>query len=117
MSDTSPHAPSFRHRFPWGILVVCGALLAGVTLRCSATAGELWLDELWSLLKVSQLANPVEILTTVKHDNNHILNSLWMWLCGPVQGAILYRLPSLIFGLTLLALLIPRGRNEIVGRW
>jgi hypothetical protein len=96
---------------------VCGALLAGVTLRCSATTGELWLDELWSLLKVSQLANPVEILTTVKHDNNHILNSLWMWVCGPDQKAILFRLPSLFFSLMLLVLLIPRGRNEIVGRW
>jgi hypothetical protein len=117
MSDTSLNASSFRHHFRWGALVVCGALLAGIALRCSATTGELWLDEMWSLLKVSQLTNPVEILTTVKHDNNHIFNSLWMWVCGPGQGAILYRLPSLIFSLILLVLLIPRGRNEITGRW
>ncbi len=123
MSDTFLNASSFRHQFPWGLLVVCGALLAGVSLRCSASTGELWLDELWSLLKVSQLPNPVGILTTVKHDNNHILNSLWMWVCGPGHGAILYRLPSLIFSLMLLVLLIPRGRsirrerNEVVGRW
>lgn len=117
MSDTFLNVSSFRHHFRWGVFVVCGALLAGIALRCSATTGELWLDELWSLLKVSQLANPVEILTTVKHDNNHILNSLWMWVCGPEQGAIRYRLPSLICSLMLLLLLIPRGRNEIVGRW
>lgn len=117
MSDTSLNASSFRHSFRWGALVVCGALLAGIALRCSATTGELWLDEMWSLLKVSQLTNPVEILTTVKHDNNHIFNSLWMWVCGPGQGAILYRLPALFCSLMLLLLLIPPGRKEITGRW
>jgi hypothetical protein len=87
-----------------GLIVI----VAGASLRCAAVTGELWLDELWSLLKVSDLSNPLDIVTKVKHDNNHILNSLWMWLWGATQPSFVYRIPALVCSVILLVILYPR---------
>ena len=62
-------------------------MVAGLMLRVFATGGELWLDEVWSLLKIADLTSPLEILTKVKHDNNHLLNSLWMWVWPPSNSS------------------------------
>jgi hypothetical protein len=86
------------------------AIIAGTALRCACVTGELWLDELWSLLKVSDLSNPIDIVTKVKHDNNHILNSMWMWLWGATQPSFVYRIPALLCSVALLAILYLRAR-------
>jgi hypothetical protein len=92
--------------------------LAGISLRVLATGGELWLDEIWSLVKVHALSTPVEIVTKVKHDNNHLLNSLWMWLLGPVQSPQIYRAPSLVGGALLLIILaLKKPVNETSRLW
>lgn len=116
MSDTSLVASSFRHRVAPALLMGATAALIGVILRIGATGGELWLDEIWSLLKVSPLASPLEIVTRVKHDNNHILNSLWMWAWGPLQSPLIYRLPSLIFSSVLLSVLLCTRPRELTPR-
>jgi len=107
MSDTTRTPSSFRHGIS-ALIIGSLAALVGVLLRVCATGGELWLDEIWSLLKVSSLSNPLEIVTTVKHDNNHLLNSLWMWAWGPFQASFIYRAPSLLFSALLLLLLLVR---------
>ena len=109
MSDTTHTASSFRHGPSLSLFVGCIAVLAGLALRIAATDGELWLDEVWSLLKVSNLSNPIEIFTEVKHDNNHLLNSLWMWVWGPLQEPFVYRIPSLLCSAGLLLLILWRG--------
>ena len=115
MSDTSGSASSFRHP---GLLIGVTIALAGLSLRVAATGGELWLDEIWSLLKVYTLSTPIEIVTTVRHDNNHILNSLWMWLCGPLRSPQIYRAPSLICSaLLLMVLFIKKPANETSRLW
>ena len=116
MSDTSLGASSFRHRVSSALFIGATAALVGVILRAAATGGELWLDEIWSLLKVSPLASPLEIVTKVKHDNNHILNSLWMWAWGPLQSSLVYRLPSLIFSWILLVVLLCTRPTELTPR-
>ena len=91
------------------LVVVCGSLL-----RVSAASGELWLDEQWSLLLVQKASSPVELITTVRHDNNHLLNSLWMWVVGAYADPFLYRLPAVICGCAML--IIATGlvrRNEM----
>jgi uncharacterized membrane protein len=89
-------------------------LLVGTIFRMLATGGELWLDELWSLLHVSTITNPTEIFTKVRHDNNHLLNSLWMWIClwvgSPTPLAV--RIPSLLCGVIILYLLFTQIRSE-----
>lgn len=87
-------------------------MLVGIGLRCAATRGELWLDELWSILKVSELPNPFDIVTKVKHDNNHILNSLWIWLWGATQPALIYRIPALICSAVLIVVLFTRIKPD-----
>lgn len=116
MSDTSLEASYFRHALSPALIVGAIVALMGVILRIGATGGELWLDELWSLLKVSPLTSPTEIVTKVKHDNNHILNSLWMWAWGPLQFPLVYRLPSLIFSAILLSLLLLKTPRELSRR-
>jgi len=34
----------------------------------------------------------------MRHDNNHLLNTLWMYLLGPHLPSIIYRLPSVVAG-------------------
>jgi hypothetical protein len=111
MPDTSITAHTPPHRPTLIALVGLIALVAGISLRCAAVTGELWLDELWSLLKVSDLSNPIDIVTKVKHDNNHILNSLWMWVWGSTQPSFVYRIPALACSLLLLVTLYPRKRT------
>ncbi len=62
----------------WPGLMLAG-ILAGI-LRAFAARGELWLDEIWSLVTVRQtIKNPIEIITVLKLDNNHFINSLLIW--------------------------------------
>jgi len=115
MPDTQPSASAFRHRPVATLMIGAAIALAGLLMRIGASGGELWLDEVWSLTKVAPLANPIEIVTSVKHDNNHILNSAWMWVCGPAQSPLVYRAPSLIFSALLLILLLtrkPEGESD-----
>jgi hypothetical protein len=113
MSDTSQQASSFRHGgiavTVWGI----AALSVGCILRILGAGGELWVDELWSLLHVSSITNPVEIFTKIKHDNNHLLNSLWMWVCLWMRSPtpLELRLPSLMCAGITLYLLFQKGRS------
>jgi len=66
--------------------------------RFAGLCNDLWLDEIWSLRLVQQLRSPAEILTRLWHDNNHPLNSLWLYLVGPDQPAWAYRLLSWFMG-------------------
>ncbi len=88
-----------------GALLLIGlAALFGFALRLAAARGDLWLDELWSLALVSELTSPGQVFWAISHDNNHFLNSLWMYWVGQHQASIVYRLPSVVFGtLTILA--------------
>jgi hypothetical protein len=88
-------------------VIIAIALLSGcfgVLLRFFAARGELWLDELWSVLLTRTMETPVDVLS-VKHDNNHLLNSLWMWMCGATAPPWLLRFPSLLFAAAAITLL------------
>ena len=91
------------------------ALLLGVVARVVSLQGELWLDEAWSLLLVQSAHSPLDLLTQVKHDNNHIPNSLWMWLLGPTVSATWYRIPSLVFSVTTIFVLRKLVQREQLG--
>ena len=72
------------------------ATFVGLGLRIAAAQGDLWLDELWSLDLVSHISSPGEVFWGISHDNNHFLNSLWMYAAGPDRPPIVYRLPSIV---------------------
>ena len=44
------------------------------------------------------LKNAGDILWRLPNDNNHLLNSLWLWFVGPNAPIVLIRLESIIVG-------------------
>jgi hypothetical protein len=79
-------------------ILVAFASLAALALRLAAAQGELWLDEIWSLESAVSLRSPLDIFTRLRHDNNHMLNTAWLWLAGAGCPWIVYRLPAVIAG-------------------
>jgi hypothetical protein len=77
---------------------ILAALLLGAILRWACLPAEFWLDEIWSY-DLSRQAGSLLGVFTVRHDNNHHLNTLWLYLCPNGASWTLYRLPSFVAGL------------------
>ena len=91
--------PALPVRWKPGLLWTTSILLTALLLRLAAAAGELWLDEIWSLRQVETLQSPLEVVTQLKHDNNHFLNSLYLYSLGQGWPWFVYRLPSIAAGI------------------
>jgi hypothetical protein len=77
------------------VLAVIVALAAVVRFACAR--GDLWLDEVWTLAMLSSIDSPLQIVTKLTHDNNHILNSFFAWwLRGGADIAV--RIPAVVAG-------------------
>jgi len=87
--------------WPW---LLAAGLLVAAALRAAGLGTELWMDELLSLRSVQALSSPLQVFTEVHSDNNHYLNSLWMWTVGSGAPGWLLRLPPLLFGVALVGL-------------
>jgi Dolichyl-phosphate-mannose-protein mannosyltransferase len=74
------------------ILVVAGLI------RVRAAFNDLWLDEIWSLESVRELHSPLQVFTKIHFDNNHYLNSLFVYFFGQRGNWPGYRLPAVVFG-------------------
>ena len=79
----------------WRIVGLTTVVLVGVALRVAAARGDLWFDELWTLLLTSVARSPFGVFTRLHSDNNHYLNTLWLMLIGPGASPLLYRLLSI----------------------
>jgi hypothetical protein len=86
----------------WLAAAVC-VLAAGAALRIGAARGDLWLDEIWSLCLAQSVSSPLDILTRIHHDNNHYLNTLFMFALKPQRGWFWYRIPALLCGIGAIA--------------
>ena len=65
-----------------------------VALRLAAIRGDFTLDEVWSWVIAGQCQSPWDVLT-FGHDNNHILNTLWLYaLPSGFEHKWLFRLPA-----------------------
>lgn len=91
-------APAERPHGRWlrGALGV--VLLAAGALRLVCARGDLWLDEIWTLGMLAELKAPLEIVTGLQHDNNHILNSLLSWWLRGWDSDFVLRLPAALLG-------------------
>lgn len=78
-----------------GILV---AALAGLILRIEGAQGDLWLDEIWSVDLVSQIASIDQVLWRINQDNNHYLNSAYLYLVGVDAAPLVARGFSVALG-------------------
>lgn len=94
------------------------ALLSGM-FRFEAARGELWLDEVWSLTMVHRLASPWKIFTRLRIDNNHHLNSLWLYFV-PLDAPLIWnRVGGVLSGVLAVvvaaALSASRGKGPMLG--
>jgi len=95
----SPTA-SFRAQISARILIAGGTLmLLGLALRIRGAQGELWLDEIWSLHLVKLLRQGQFLLESLALDNNHYLNTLYLFILGPDASALALRAFSILLGI------------------
>jgi hypothetical protein len=87
-------------------------ILLGCFLIVLAARGDLWLDEIWSISFAEAARTPWEILSVFKHDNNHILNTFFLYFIGKQQNLLLYRVFAIISGIASLVLLV-----KIASQW
>ena len=73
-------------------------VLLGLVLRVASARGDLWIDEIWTLNLLTTIGSPDQIFWNISHDNNHFLNSLWMYVVGLDGTPLFYRLPSILIG-------------------
>lgn len=72
-------------------------VILGAFLRFEAALGDLWLDEIYSLMLLQPLTSAWQVFS-VGIDNNHYLNSLYLFCIGSEASPLTYRTPALIFG-------------------
>ncbi len=86
------------------VIAVVVLVLLGGALRLAAARNDLWFDEIWTLLLLDRITAPGDILTRLRHDNNHPLNSLLAWWLRGESPPWVIRLPAVLAGmLTVLA--------------
>lgn len=80
-------------------------VLLGAAIRVGPLFHDFWLDEAWSFLIVRDWVDtPSDILTRLQIDNNHPLNSLWLFLVGDSLGWPILRVPAFVSGVLLVPL-------------
>ena len=90
-------------------------LLAASILFVVAARGDLWLDEIHSLAFAEYATNAWDLFTRFKNDNNHLLNSLYLYLLGPQNHFSAYRMLSVLSGIGSLLILwrLARKRGDL----
>ncbi len=95
-----------------------GLLVLALALRVPGLFTDLWLDEIWTVDIVRRMDSAFDVFRTVRHSNNHHLNTLIFYWIGDVEDWKLYRLHSLVaaVGSVWLAWRIAarRGRAEAI---
>jgi hypothetical protein len=94
--------------------VLASGLAVAVLLRAAGLSTEVWMDEILSVRLVEPLRSPLGVFTDIHSDNNHYLNSLWLWVVGSPAPGWLMRLPTLVLGaaLVVLAYRVTRSRGR-----
>ncbi|HEX5211379.1 MAG TPA: glycosyltransferase family 39 protein [Pseudolabrys sp.] len=84
--------------------IAAGLIVAiGVGLRLIGTRGDLWLDEIWTLVLLEPVTSIGQIIWGINHDNNHFLNSFYLYLVGPGAPIKVQRALSVVLGSTAVA--------------
>jgi uncharacterized membrane protein len=84
-----------------GVLVVA----VGALVRLAAASNEIWLDEVWSLRIATDIGSVWQAFT-IKHDNNHVLNTVYLHWVGLRDAWVVYRLPAVLAGTGAVALVL-----------
>jgi hypothetical protein len=90
---------------------VLAAVILGAALRLACLQAEFWQDEIWSWEFARSASSWQDIFVHVRHDNNHHLNTLWLFVCGDVNDWAVYRWPALAAGLLTIVLAAKLARR------
>src|SRR5262245_52224281 len=75
----------------------------GAGLRLAGTRGDLWLDEIWTLVLLQPIRWLGEIFWGINNDNNHFLNSVYLYAVGPDAPVMVQRGLSVVLGTAAIA--------------
>ena len=113
-----PLGPPSRSHSHLSLLLLAILIVAAAVLRVLATHNDLWLDEIISLGIADQVKSPWQIFNTVHNDNNHYLNTMYLYFVKGQTYPPVYRYLSVMFGVGLVPagywLLARRSRVEAV---
>ena len=100
------------------LLLLAALIVLAAIMRVIATHNDLWLDELISLRIANAVKTPWQIFSNVHSDNNHYLNTLFLYFAKKQSYAPAYRWLSVLWGVLLVPagywLLVRRSRMEAV---
>lgn len=107
-------------RQPWGTAAAvsaAGIVVLAAAVRLAASGGDFWLDEIWSWTFARQAASALDVFTRFPHDNNHLLNTLFLYLLGEQRSWVIYRIPAVLAGVgsVILAGLIGCRTSRLAG--
>src|SRR5690242_10327629 len=100
MNPPAPRAQGLIIREAW---ILAAILSAAAVLRAIGMSTELWLDEVWSVRNVRSLQRWTDVLVRLRTDNNHHLNSLWLYAVRAYNSVVLFRALSFLCGVTTVA--------------
>lgn len=86
-------------------LIAVMMLLIGTGLRLAGSRGDLWVDEIYSVMLIQKTSHPLHIFTGLFESNNHHLHTLWMYFLRGFDNDWLYRLPSILSGIGTIGLM------------
>jgi hypothetical protein len=97
--DADPAQPIHRFLISSPAAIGAGAiLLLALVLRILGARGELWLDELWSFRVIDVMQKRHDFFFGMAVDNNHYLNTLYLYLVGADAPVLLQRALSIVLG-------------------
>jgi hypothetical protein len=110
-ADEATRRPA--HTVPFWV-PTCGIAALALVLRARAMFTDFWLDEIWSydLARRARSAADIFYSPDLKLDNNHQLNTLWLYVLGDQHHWVVYRIPALVAGLLAVAVACAIGRHR-----
>jgi hypothetical protein len=105
--------PSARKNY----LISAGFCAIALALRGHIANDTFWLDEIWSYYLTLLMESSTDAFTTIRIDNNHLLNTLTIYWSGEHSNWAVYRLPALISGVATVALMGIAARVTGVMPW
>lgn len=108
-SLAAPFRVAGSHAADLGLAAILTA--AGAALRLRGAEGDLWLDEIWTLRLLERADSIGDVFLGIHHDNNHFLNSAWLWLVGAEAPVLVMRLAAVVCGTAAIPAAAAMGRR------
>jgi hypothetical protein len=109
----NPRAPTRFARSRRIVLLSTAIVALGLALRIWCAQGPLWLDEIWSIENLAPLTRFWQVFWGISHDNNHFLNSLWLYFATRFSASeLILRAPSIAMGSLTIAMMARLGARH-----